>query len=139
MTEEAREPTARYAASKDPEYGTPWLLRFTNGQSTKIADFHYHDDCEFVARSLNDHLAPEQRESWGALRFMLQEANEERDQLAAENARLREAVLFLAGGVEMGKWNLGMFWMLAERGHEGCIVPPHIVALQDAIYREGGE
>lgn len=143
MTEEVRARNG-YAASKDPEFGTPWLLRFKNSQSTKIADFHYHDDCEFVARALNDYLAPQQRESWSALRYLLQEANEERDKLAAENARLRAAFYELAGGRSGMKsllerfWNISAWWLETAPRQER-IVPAHIVALQEAIYREGGE
>ena len=68
-----------------------------------------------------------------------QEALAKRDRLAAENARLREGLIYYAGGIATAKWNLDIFWMLAERGHVGCIVPAHIVALQEAIYREERE
>ena len=82
-------------------------------------------------------MTEEARETrWSALRIELQAVVAERDALAAENARLREGLIYYAGGIGTAKWNLSMFWMLAERGHVGCIVPAHIVALQEAIYRE---
>ena len=61
-----------------------------------------------------------------------QEALAERDRLAAENARLREAISEV-----LGDWwyYTAKEWVL-DRYYP---VPPHIVALQEAIYREGGE
>lgn len=73
-----------------------------------------------------------------------QEALAERDRLAAENARLREAFCELAGGGSGMRSLLERFWHISEWWLETTprqerIVPPHIVALQEAIYREGGE
>jgi hypothetical protein len=84
------------------------------------------------------------RESWFALRGLLQETVVERDKLAAENARLREAFCELAGGGSGMRsllerfWNISAWWLETAPRQER-IVPAHIVALQEAIYREGGE
>lgn len=78
-------------------------------------------------------MTEEARETrWSALRIELQAVVAERDALAAENARLREAISEV-----LGDWwyYTAKEWVL-DRYYP---VPAHIVALQDAIYREGGE
>lgn len=90
-------------------------------------------------------MTEEARETrWSALRIELQAVVAERDALAAENARLREAVIDLAGGPDGAKERLEDFWLYIEgwviwSPKAPKFVPPHIVALQEAIYREGGE
>ena len=89
-------------------------------------------------------MTEEVRERWSALRIELQEVTEERDKLAAENARLRAAFYELAGGRSGMKsllerfWNISAWWLETAPQQER-IVPAHIVALQEATYREGGE
>ena len=64
----------------------------------------------------------------------------ERSRLTAENARLREAIDSVAPAVLGEYWRDSLVIMkVVEFKPVKLIVPPHIVALQEAIYREGGE
>lgn len=60
--------------------------------------------------------------------------------LAAENARLRALIPSVLGEWWQTKWDYFEEYAWRLHGAHACLqVPPHIVALQEAIYREGGE
>ena len=142
MTSEVEEPQCIGCGEPEPwcccEWLKLWQLRRDLGEQISVVLRQYWERADQYSEIVPSHIEALQYEvgEIEATNYPHEKMLAKNATLAAENARLREGLIYYAGGIGTAKWNLSMFWMLAERGHVGCIVPAHIVALQEAIYRE---
>lgn len=152
MTEEVRETEPQCIGCGEPEswcrceWLNLWQLRHDLGEQISVALRQYWERAEQYGEIVPSHIEALQYEvgEIEATNYPHEKMLAKNATLAAENARLREAFYELAGGRSGMKsllerfWNISAWWLETAPQQER-IVPAHIVALQEAIYREGGE
>ena len=138
MTSEVEEPQCVGCGEPEPRCCCEWLklwqLRHDLGEQISVVLRQYWESADQYSEIVPSHIEALQYEvgEIEATNYPHEKMLAKNATLAAENARLREAISEV-----LGDWwyYTAKEWVL-DRYYP---VPAHIVALQEAIYREGGE
>ncbi len=144
MTEEARETEPQCIGCGEPkswcccEWLNLWQLRHDLGEQISVVLRQYWERAEQYGEIVPSHIEALQYEvgEIEATNYPYEKMLANNSALAADNARLRAAIQG-----ELQRW-LREVSEFADAGFcdiDDVPMPAHIVALQDAIYREGGE